>query len=236
MKAAIDAIPALKNGVGVWDLVLVGNADAADYNLVDQYTREMTACYFDAFHKHRVMALDLTPMNIGAHRYDGKHMDDSDASKTAASSWWTAAIGFHHSYLRYLQAQPEMERVAVIPEGDGLFNESVTKELFAYPTIREVRRKLNGMLAGRPAEHRLRRSKLTSLTDVMLRLHYGCKKRWRRLPIWLLMISLANTSPKSNQRSTPPMSAMNRMKRKSASMRSRRLTRTRPLPTVLTAP
>ena len=45
-----------------------------------------------------------------------------------------------------------MEPLAVLPEGDALFNEEITKDLFAYPTISEVRHKLNGMLAGRPAE------------------------------------------------------------------------------------
>ena len=152
VQTAINALPALKNRPGVWDLVLVGNADAADYNLVDQYTREMTAWYYEAFHLHRIMSLDPTCMNIAARRYDGVHMDDSDASKTAASAWWTAAIGYHHSYLRYLDAKPGMEPLAVLPEGDALFNEEITKDLFAYPTISEGRHKLNGMLAGRPAE------------------------------------------------------------------------------------
>ena len=92
----------------------------------------MTAWYYEAFHRHRVTSLDPTSMNIAARRYDGVHMDDSDASKTSASSWWTAAIGFHHSYLRYLDAKPSMEPLALILEGDALFNETVTKELFGY--------------------------------------------------------------------------------------------------------
>ena len=78
------------------------------------------------------MSLDPTCMNIAAGRYDGVHMDDSDASKTATSTWWTAAIGYHHSYLRYLDAKPNMEPLAVLPEGDALFNEEITKDLFAY--------------------------------------------------------------------------------------------------------
>ena len=97
----------------------------------------MTAWHYEAFHSH--MALDPTSMNIAARRYDGVHMDDSDASKTAASSWWTAAIWDSITVnLRYLEAKSTMEPLALVPEGDALFDETVTKELFGYPTISEV--------------------------------------------------------------------------------------------------
>ena len=77
--------------------------DSSEYNLVDQYTREMTACYYEAFH-HRLPS----QLSIG-----------------------------------YLDAKPDMEQIAVMPEGDALFNESVTRDLFTYPTVSEVRHKCN---------------------------------------------------------------------------------------------
>lgn len=47
-----------------------------------------------------------------------------------------------------VSSRPKIEQIALVVEGEALFNEEITKTIFGYPTITisEVRHNLNGML------------------------------------------------------------------------------------------